>query len=162
MKKYIKPIKTYTLKSFIKKRYTLLLLLILGATSFYGQVKNIGIPEIRNYKRTDYKGGTQNWDIDQDQDGNMYFANNNGLFQFDGASWHKYTLPNLSVIRAVKIDNSGKIFVGGYNEFGYFKSDSKGKLVYYSLSKSLNTQNDNTENTIDIIWKIHIIKMYHN
>ena len=82
----------------------------------------------------------------------MYFANNSGLFQFDGSSWRKYTLPNQSVIRTVEIDDSGKIFVGGYNEFGYFKSDSFGKLVYFSLSKFLNTRNENTENTIQAEW----------
>jgi DNA-binding CsgD family transcriptional regulator len=131
---------------------------MLSSTTFYGQLNNIGLPEIINYKRTDYKGGTQNWDIEQDKDGNLYFANNSGLFQFDGSSWIKYTLPNQSVIRTIEIHNSGKIFVGGYNEFGYFKSDSKGKLVYFSLSKFLNTRSDNTENTIDIIWKIHLLK----
>ncbi len=118
----------------------------------YGQVKNIGLPEIRNYKRTDYQGGTHNWNIDQDKYGNLYFANNNGLFQFDGSSWHKYSLPNNSVIRCVKIDDSGKIFVGGYNEFGYFKSNLNGRFVYHSLSKFLNKK----KSAFDIIWKIHI------
>ena len=56
----------------------------------FGQVKSIGLPEIRNYKRTDYKGGTQNWNIDQDANNNLYFANNDGLFQFDGTIWSKY------------------------------------------------------------------------
>ena len=134
----------------------LFLFLVFNSTISFGQLKTIGLPEIRNYNRNDYKGGTQNWDIGQDKDGNLYFANNNGLFQFDGSLWHKYTLPNLSVIRTIKIQKSGKIFVGGYNEFGYFKPDSKGKLVYFSLTKFLNTKNDNTENTVDIIWKIHL------
>jgi ligand-binding sensor domain-containing protein len=136
----------------------LFILLLLSSMSFFGQSNSIGLPEINNYKRTDYKGGTQNWDIDQDKDGNLYFANNSGLFQFDGNSWTKYSLPNQSVIRTVEIHRSGKIFVGGYNEFGYFKSDARGKLVYFSLSKFLNIRNDNTENTIDIIWKIHVDK----
>ena len=140
------------------KYYFTLLLILSNLPSFYSQVKSIGIPDIKNYKRTDYQGGTQNWDIDQDKEGNLYFANNNGLFQFDGTTWHKFTLPNLSVIRAVKIQNSGKIFVGGYNEFGYFKPDSRGKLSYISLSRFLNTRNNNTENAIDIVWKIHIMK----
>ena len=93
-----------------------------------GQVKNIGLPEIRNYIRSDYKGGTQNWNIDQDKDDNLYFANNEGLFQYDGTVWTKYTLPNKSVIRSVKTDSSGKIYVGGYNEFGYFKPNKTGKF----------------------------------
>ena len=141
--------------SLFKKPYLLAFILILCTSILYCQVKSIGLPEIRNYKRTDYKGGTQNWNIDQDNNGNIYFANNNGLFQFDGAFWHKYTLPNHSGIRSIKIDNSGKIYVGNYNEFGYFKSDSKGKLVYFSLSKFLDKK---TVNTIDMVWKIHLYK----
>ena len=133
----------------------LLFLLLFSITTTYGQVKSIGLPEIRNYKRTDYKGGTQNWNIDQDKNGNIYFANNNGLFQYDGSTWHKYTLPNHSGIRAIKIEDSGKIYVGNYNEFGYFKSNSKGELVYFSISRFLNK---NIVNTIDIVWKIHIYK----
>lgn len=118
-----------------------------------GQVKNIGLPEIRNYIRSDYKGGTQNWNIDQDKDDNLYFANNEGLFQYDGTVWTKYTLPNKSVIRSVKTDSSGKIYVGGYNEFGYFKPNKNGKLVYFSLSRFLKKKQ---VNSIDIIWKIHL------
>lgn len=129
-------------------------LLSLSIFTLHSQVKNIGLPEIRNYKKNDYKGGTQNWNIDQDKNGNLYFANNNGLFQFDGSSWHKYSLPNHSVIRDIKVGDSGKIFVGGYNEFGYFKSNSKGKLIYTSLSKFLDKKND----IFDIAWKIHLHK----
>jgi ligand-binding sensor domain-containing protein/DNA-binding CsgD family transcriptional regulator len=129
------------------------LLFLLFATSLLGQVKNIGLPEIRNFKRTDYKGGTQNWNIDQDKNGNLYFANNNGLFQFDGSTWRKFTLPNSPDTRCLKIDPSGKIFIGGYSEFGYYKTNSKGKLEYISLSKLVNKKK-----IIDFIWKIHLFK----
>jgi DNA-binding CsgD family transcriptional regulator len=128
-------------------------LFLLSISFMYGQVKNIGLPEIRNYKRSDYKGGTQNWNIDQDKNGNLYFANNNGLFQFDGSSWTKYAVPNLESIRSLKIDDSGKIYVGGYNEFGYFKSNPKGILEYFSISKQLTQEK---KQQIDFIWKIHI------
>lgn len=130
-----------------------IVLFVLFSSSLLGQIKNIGLPEIRNFKRTDYKGGTQNWNIDQDKNGNLYFANNNGLFQFDGSTWRKYTLPNSPDTRCVKIDPSGKIFVGGYSEFGYFKTNEKGKLEYVSLSKMVNKQK-----IIDFIWKIHLFK----
>ena len=119
----------------------------------FAQVNIVGIPEIKNYKRVDYKAETQNWGIDQDVNGNIYFANNDGLLQYDGASWHKYTTPNPTSMRSIKIDDSGKIFVGGYNEFGYFKSNSKGKLVYFSISKLVNR---NTIKNFDFIWKVHI------
>src|SRR3970040_1154625 len=127
------------------------ILILLITTTLCGQVKNIGLPNIQNYKRSDYKGGTQNWDIDQDKNGNLYFANNNGLFQFDGSTWNNYPLPNPPDTRCVKIDPSGKIFIGGYSEFGYYKTNSKGKLEYVSNSKMVNKKK-----IIDFIWKIHL------
>jgi hypothetical protein len=55
----------------------------------------------------------------------MYFANNDGLLQFDGTEWHKYSVPSNSDVKSVEIDSSGKIYIGSYNEFGYFKANSK-------------------------------------
>lgn len=136
-------------------KFHILVFSFLLSTILFGQVKNIGVPDIRNYKRTDYKGGTQNWSIDQDKNGNIYFANNNGLYQFDGSSWTKHTLPNYTSARCVKVDESGKIYVGGYKELGYFKADSKGKLKYTSLSRLIKSKNDKE---LDFVWKIHIIK----
>jgi len=125
--------------------------------STYSQIKSIGLPNVKNYKRTDYKGAAQNWGIDQDKNGNVYFANNNGIFQFDGSIWRKYTIPNSpSVrIRSLKIDASGKIFVGGHDEFGYFEADKKGNFVYHSISKIIKKKEPEG---IDNIWKIHIYK----
>jgi len=134
------------------KSHFIITFFTLFSITFYGQVKSIGLPDVRNYKRNEYKGGTQNWSIDQDKNGNLYFANNNGLLQFDGSSWRKYPLPNLTSVRCLKIDKSGKILVGGYNEFGYFKPDNKGKLEYTSLAKKVDK---NKIKIIDFIWKIH-------
>jgi ligand-binding sensor domain-containing protein/DNA-binding CsgD family transcriptional regulator len=117
------------------------------------QIKGIGLPDIKNYKHKEYNGGTQNWAVDQDKKGNIYFANNAGLLQYDGSNWHKYNMPNHPSIRSLKIGNDEKIYVGGYNDFGYFETDSKGKLKFVSLS---NLVNDNNRKEIDFIWKIHI------
>ncbi|WP_233264524.1 MULTISPECIES: triple tyrosine motif-containing protein [unclassified Flavobacterium] len=123
--------------------------------SFFGQVKKIGLPLIKNYTRTEYKGGTQNWNIDQDKNGNLYFGNNDGLLQFDGSKWNKYKAKNSDAIKCLKVDSTGKIYVGCYNEFGYFKANSKGKLEYFSISGSLDKK---TLGIIDFIWKIHLYK----
>jgi ligand-binding sensor domain-containing protein/DNA-binding CsgD family transcriptional regulator len=135
--------------------YSAIFLIFSLQAVLFGQVKDIGVPKIKNYKRTEYKGGTQNWNIDQDINGNLYFANNSGLIQFDGTSWHKYSLPNNSAIRSLKIDNSGKIFVGGNDEFGYFKSNNKGILEYFSISKLIPK---NINKNINLIWRIHLYK----
>lgn len=139
---------------FTNIRFLLFLVFILQ-TPLFSQVKSIGLPKIKNYKRTDYKGGTQNWNIDQDANGNLYFANNSGLIQFDGTSWHKYSLPNNSAIRSLKIDNTGRIFVGGDDEFGYFKSNFKGVLEYFSISQLIPKK---LNKNINIIWRIHLYR----
>lgn len=139
---------------FINTYISIFLFFIMPFTIF-SQVKNIGLPAIKNYKRSDYKGGTQNWNIDQDKNGNVYFANNSGLIQFDGSTWNKYSLPNNTAIRSLKIEASGKIYVGGNNEFGFFKSDAKGKLQYHSLSALVSPKDSRN---INLIWRIHIYK----
>ncbi|KAA1245823.1 triple tyrosine motif-containing protein [Aquimarina sp. RZ0] len=129
---------------------------ILSPLLLTAQVKSIGLPNIKNYKKVDYMGGTQNWGIDQDKNDNLYFANSDGLLQFDGTIWRKYTIPDYSTARCVKVDdNTGRIFVGGYRGFGYFESDTNGELTYISLTKLL--QKDDID-TLDFIWKIHINK----
>ncbi len=138
----------------LTKIWGMLLLMLIANCSLFGQFKGIGLPNIRNYTKTEYHSGTQNWDIDQDANGNMYFANNNGLLQFDGSTWRTYGIPGSKNIRSVKVDSdSGKIYVGGYNEFGYFQSDEMGILQYSSLMPKI--EEERYRNS-DFIWKIHL------
>ncbi len=141
------------IKKLILSHFLIIGFLLVSAL-FNGQNKNMGLPNIKNYQKTDYQSGTQNWCIDQDNNGNVYFANNNGLLQFDGTTWRNYNIPNTANIRSVKIDDStGRIYVGGYSEFGYFKSDDNGNLTYVSLSKLISSVDSKLA---DFIWKIHI------
>ncbi len=102
----------------------------------------IGIPNIVNYSKMAYQAGSQNWNIVQDKKGIMYFANNEGLLSFDGTYWRTYPLPNKTIVRSVAIGDDNKIYVGGQKEIGYFSSGANGDIVYTSLNKLLN-KNDN-------------------
>src|SRR5690554_409755 len=139
----------------LQDRLLLFLIMVLFHGSPYGQIKGTGLPSIRNFTKTEYQSGTQNWDIDQDLNGNVYFANNNGLLQYDGSSWRTYSVPNSTNIRSVKFDSiSGRIYVGAYNEFGYFESNEKGMLDYVSLVPKVQ---DEKYRSTDFIWKIHLV-----
>ena len=136
------------------RTYFAILALFMGCFfAINAQVKSIGLPKIINYKKADYNGGSQNWDVGQDKNGNLFFANTSGLIQFNGTSWTKSTIPN-STVRSLKITDSGRIYVGGYNEFGYFEANANGKLTYHSVSKMVNS---NSKKIIDFVWKIHIV-----
>jgi ligand-binding sensor domain-containing protein/DNA-binding CsgD family transcriptional regulator len=118
------------------------------------QVKNVGIPEVSNFTRSTYNAGTQNWNIDQAQNGTLYFANNSGLLQFDGSSWRIHYLPDKRAIRSVKVAADKKIYIGGYSEFGFFEANKSGSLRFSSLA-DLVEQKDRRK--FEFIWKIHIV-----
>ena len=95
----------------------------------------IGLPQLSSYKSIDYGAGTQNWDIAQDKNGILYFANNEGLLTFNGAYWKLYPFPNKTIVRSIEIDRKGKIFVGAQDEIGYYQPNKNGVLAYHSLKK---------------------------
>ena len=107
-----------------------------------------------------YKGGTQNWQIQQSEKGWLYVANNNGLLEFDGYSWTLHSMKGHRV-RALNLV-SDKVYVGGSSEFGYFKRGPKDLFSFHSLSTSIN---DNWKGDIWNIFhvdnKVHMLDDYH-
>ncbi len=99
-------------------------------------IKSQELPPVQNYGKIDYNGGNQNWSITQDGEKHLYFGNNNGLLEFNGAVWNMYPSPNGTIIRAV-FEKDGLIYSGCYMEFGYWKRNGFGQLVYRSLIEKL-------------------------
>ena len=64
------------------------------------EVKNIGIPYVKNYQTTNIPAGPQIWAIDIGSNGFAYFANNDGVLEFDGMNW-AYPLPSNAVVRSL-------------------------------------------------------------
>lgn len=112
----------------------------------------VGIAQLVNFSKLNYKGGNQNWDIQQDSQGVMYFANNEGLLTYNGESWKIYQTPNKTVVRSVQIDTDGKIYIGAQDEIGYFYPDGRGVLKYTSL-KSLIPP---VSRSFNDVWKVVI------
>lgn len=117
------------------------------------------IPLLTRFESTDYNGGIQNWNLDQDSSGILYVANNEGLLEFDGSNWTKYDVPNCTKLRAVMVDHKNRIFVGGQGQIGYFTMTEKG-LVFSSLLDKLPSHLRNVAET----WKIleHDNKVFFN
>lgn len=109
------------------------LLFLFSCLTFHSTAQEI--PPVSRYSPAQYKAGNQNWMIDQDENGWMYFANNDGLLTYNGAQWSTYSSPNNSIMRSVKVIED-RIFTGCYMEFGYWERQSDGQLLYTSLSDS--------------------------
>jgi len=93
------------------------------------------IPQITNYSVSEYKAGNQNWAVAQGADGKIYLGNNRGLLVFDGVRWTLYKLENDTPIRSLYISKDQRIYVGSFEEFGYFQENTEGRLTYHSLKK---------------------------
>lgn len=128
-----------------------IIFILISLYSFSAAGKNpIGLPDIVNYDKTVYGGGTSNWDIQQDRNGIVYFANNEGLLTFDGTYWKIYPLPNKTIVRSVMIAADNKIYVGGQDEFGYFSPGDNGKLRFFSLKDKIPAKYRSFEDIWDI------------
>lgn len=95
------------------------------------------MPDIVNYGHVQYGGGTHNWDIEQDRNGILYFANDEGVLTFDGSYWKIYQLPNKTIVRSIEIGNDHKLYAGGQGEFGYFSPNEQGQLIFKSLKEKV-------------------------
>ena len=129
------------------KKILFLLLLPIFASS----QNTIGLPDIINYSKLSYNAGLQNWDVKQDKNGIVYFANNEGLLSFDGKNWKLYPLPNKTIVRSVEIGSDHKIYVGGQDELGYFAPNANGNLVYSSLTSLIPAKFRSFEDVWDIV-----------
>src|ERR1700743_214996 len=118
----------------MRKAFLLIFCVLSAHLVLYGaDIKSIGVPYVQNYTKAQYQSGNQNWSVTRDEHGVMYFGNAEGLLAFDGRYWQLYRMPNGLIVRSVAADGKGKIYAGGFGEFGYWQKDKRGFLKYNSL-----------------------------
>lgn len=106
---------------------------------------------IVNYKKEVYGKGAQTWQVTFCNNW-TYFANKNGLLQFDGSKWDLLPLNNGLDVRSVFHSRaSNRVYVGGINEYGYFEPNISGKMIYHCMSDSVTSP----LRSIGNIWRIH-------
>ena len=108
------------------------ILFFLFAIVAYGQ----DLPPIIKYNTSTYSAANQNWMISQDSNQYMYFANNDGLLEYNGTNWTLYHTPNETILRSVKTIGN-RIYTGCYMEFGYWERLPDGTLQYHSLADTI-------------------------
>ncbi len=108
-----------------------------------------------NYTTKEYGRGFHpaNMAIAQDHRGIIYSANGFKLLEFDGINWNSYPINKEKWIISMAVSESGFIYTGSQNEFGFFSPDNRGELKYYSLSDSLDILNTDFTN----VWKVHSV-----
>ncbi len=99
----------------------------------------VGKPFIHNFTSKDYRGHTQNWIVEQDTNGVMYFGNQAGVISYDGFYWRTIPIANFSTVRSLALAANGRIYVGAVGDFGYLVPNAAGKMIYHSLVPQLDS-----------------------
>jgi ligand-binding sensor domain-containing protein/DNA-binding CsgD family transcriptional regulator len=126
---------------------------LLQVCAFCADIKSTGVPYVQNYTKAQYQSGNQNWSVTRDEHGIMYFGNNEGLLSFDGKYWQVNRMPNGLIVRSVAANGHGKIYSGGFGEFGYWQNNKNGFLTYHSLIDLIPKRHQPVK---EEIWKIYI------
>ena len=110
----------------MKRRYYIIILLLsLVAAKIRAAV---GHPFFVNFTTADYGAHNRNFDILSDDHGRVYVANFEGLLCYDQTKWTVIHAPGIFRITRLYKDHNGRIWVGGYNVFGYLSSANNGEL----------------------------------
>lgn len=107
----------------------------------------------RRYAPVDYNAGLQNWWAVEDDRGVMYFANLNGVLEYDGEHWRSLQVGRNAAVRCLAKDAHGRIYVGAYAELGHLQLDAKGSLYYESLMGRLDEHHADFKD----IWTVHCL-----
>ncbi len=108
-----------------------------------------GIPWIRNYSRSEFSGGIQTWSFSENENGLLYFANNRGMLEYNGTTWKLYQ--SVKAVNRVVYADGNRIYVGAFNDFGYYEETERGTLQYHSLTQLISGKIGD----FDEIWKIY-------
>jgi len=141
----------------VKWLHPFLITLVLFPTILYGQIlSEAGIPYLRNYPPEEFNAFLQTWKTVQDGRGVMYFANSDGVLEYDGVSWRLIPLGmlNAPVVRSLAIAEAGRIYVGAGDELGFLQPDSSGQWKFVSLLQYL----PKSDRKIGYVWKIVVAK----
>lgn len=114
------------------------------------------LAKITHFDKSDYKGDSQFWSMVRDTTGMYYFGNNDGALVYNGQTWDKVRLPNSSGIRSLLLASDGKVYAGGYNDFGIIKKDDFGDYNFFSIADNSKINNDQLGN----VWQIHEVDNY--
>ena len=116
---------------------------LLAATKAISQSADTII--IRNFNTGNYQATSFNYMGIHAQDGNYYFANENGILQYDGSEWQLHNIRNFAGVLSLAETENNTLYVGAFNEFGKAKKDSTGTFQYTSMRNLLHADSTLTE-----------------
>lgn len=114
------------------------------------QFGNPHFQPIKSEKSRDY---FHIWNLDEAPNHIIYFVDEYGLQEYDGAVWNSYK-GSVGITRSLKVVDNNTIFTGSDNDFGVWKKDEFQKFRYKSLFPNRNKKNVEVEE----FWNVFKLK----
>jgi signal transduction histidine kinase len=115
------------------KHFTFLLLLCLVSQIYSGDERG-AIPVVNYTSSGEYRADRDAWGSVRSRSGLMYFANSDGVLQYNGVSWKLIRLPHRTSVQSIAMDREGRIMVGSDSEIG-FLTETNDSVHYTSLTR---------------------------
>ena len=106
-----------------------------------------GYPLVEKVSGEDAGAEGYTWNMVWDEDGVAYFGRDR-LWRWDGVNWKAVGPPGLRLLRGLAFDEEGRLWIGAFNEFGYYDPETD---TYTSQVHLL----PRSERGFGEVWKIH-------
>jgi|GEM_PF-616690 len=117
----------------IRKTYITLLLLLLCCITLTAKTID-GNPYVVNFTSEEYNAHNRNFDVVADENGNVFFANFEGLLYYNGAEFRVMHTPGISRVTTLLREDNGMLWIGGYNVMGYLTSNENAQLLFKAVA----------------------------
>ena len=132
---------------------TCLLIFFVHFFSFSQSIENKIQYQITHYDTKSLGFGAQSWDIEQDENGLIYIANENKILIYDGSEWNSVETNNAMANRSLFVKNKDSIYFGADGRFGLLINRQE---AYNDFEISLlNNTNKQLSDKTEEYWRIH-------
>ncbi len=126
---------------------TLIFIILCSISSMDAQTSHF----VTNFAQGSLIKGSQTWKIACYDNDWVFFASRSGMSQYNGDKWTNFRMSNGIDCRSVYASHAtGRIYVGGINEFGYYTPDERGIMHYTSLRSKVGNNG-----LLDNVWGIY-------
>ena len=98
-----------------------------GARAFPGE------PLLQRFTPADFKATPYLYSIGGDAEGRLYIGNNDGMLRMQGREWETIPLPGGMAAGTIVRGRDGRIYLDGYDSFGWIEAAADGRAVYHDL-----------------------------
>lgn len=96
----------------------------------------VGQPSLTRFSPADTDAHPYSFSVLALDDGQVFVGNSDGLLRFFGQRWQRIEMPGAGAARSLALGADGRIYVGGYQNFGVMVRSPDGRYSFSSLERS--------------------------